>query len=492
MATINLGRIKPVFRGAYSGATAYVIDDIVTSGDETYICIQAHAAGTQAVSVTAYWSKLAAKGGDVTQLTTQGDIVYRDGSGVARLAAGTSGQFLKTQGAGANPVWAGSGLAMQAVHTASTLTAVAGRAYPIDTTSNACTITLPASATAGDELKFIDYAGKWGTNAVTLEPQTLNYQGGSVTQPVYNTNRQSVTIVYVDATQGWIPTVDDDVSYETAVTYNLRYLIVGGGGGGGGDNGGGGGAGGYRTIATKALEVTEATVYTVTVGTGGLGGTNDTAGGSTPNSGEAEGDNGTASSLSGGTITTITSAGGGGGGSSGANGVAGGSGGGGGQGGSAGAGDTPDTTPDQGTAGSNGGSSGSGPGGAGGGATSAGSSVTGGAGTASDITGSSVTYAGGGGGGEDQSSSGNAGAGGAGGGGAGSNSGDGTDGTDALGGGGGGGHQAGDAVGGDGGNGVVILRMLTADAGTPSGHASSAVDGSDTVITWTATGSYTA
>ena len=30
MATINLGRIKPVFQGAYNASTAYVVDDIVT------------------------------------------------------------------------------------------------------------------------------------------------------------------------------------------------------------------------------------------------------------------------------------------------------------------------------------------------------------------------------------------------------------------------------------------------------------------------------
>jgi hypothetical protein len=36
----------------------------------------------------------------------QGDILYRGSTGWAKLAAGTSGQFLKTQGAGANPVWA--------------------------------------------------------------------------------------------------------------------------------------------------------------------------------------------------------------------------------------------------------------------------------------------------------------------------------------------------------------------------------------------------
>ncbi len=38
---------------------------------------------------------------------TQGDTIYYGSSGViARLGAGTSGQYLKTQGAGANPTWA--------------------------------------------------------------------------------------------------------------------------------------------------------------------------------------------------------------------------------------------------------------------------------------------------------------------------------------------------------------------------------------------------
>ena len=56
MATLNLGRIKPVFRGAYSNSTAYVVDDIVTSSGSSYICIQAHGAGAQAVNQTAYWT----------------------------------------------------------------------------------------------------------------------------------------------------------------------------------------------------------------------------------------------------------------------------------------------------------------------------------------------------------------------------------------------------------------------------------------------------
>ena len=107
MATINLGRVKPVFRGAYNASTSYVIDDIVTYQDETYIAITATTGNLP--TVTANWTKLAAKGTDGTDvgttLTTQGDILYRDGSGLQRLAAGTSGQVLQTGGSGANPSW---------------------------------------------------------------------------------------------------------------------------------------------------------------------------------------------------------------------------------------------------------------------------------------------------------------------------------------------------------------------------------------------------
>jgi hypothetical protein len=49
----------------------------------------------------------------VTGLTitnqAQGDILYYSGSAWTRLAAGTSGQYLKTQGVGANPTWATAG-----------------------------------------------------------------------------------------------------------------------------------------------------------------------------------------------------------------------------------------------------------------------------------------------------------------------------------------------------------------------------------------------
>jgi hypothetical protein len=104
MATVNLGNIKLNWKGAYNASTAYVIDDVVSYNGSSYVCIAATTGNLP--TVTAKWN-LMAEGGDVaTTLTTQGDVLYRDGSGLQRLGAGTSGYFLKTQGTGANPVWA--------------------------------------------------------------------------------------------------------------------------------------------------------------------------------------------------------------------------------------------------------------------------------------------------------------------------------------------------------------------------------------------------
>ena len=75
------------------------------------------------------------------------------GSGkIAKL--GTDGQVLTSSGAGveANYEDVAAGISWQSVVTGSTLTAVAGNGYWIDTTSNACVITLPASASIGDTI----------------------------------------------------------------------------------------------------------------------------------------------------------------------------------------------------------------------------------------------------------------------------------------------------------------------------------------------------
>ena len=41
MATINLGAIKFNWKGAYNSGTAYAVDDVVSSGGSSYVCILA-------------------------------------------------------------------------------------------------------------------------------------------------------------------------------------------------------------------------------------------------------------------------------------------------------------------------------------------------------------------------------------------------------------------------------------------------------------------
>ncbi len=103
MATVNLGSIKFNWKGAYSGATAYVVDDVVESGGNSYVCIAATTGNTPPNAT--YWELMASKGTDTSVATTQGDVLYHDGTSLARLGAGTSGQVLQTGGAGANPSW---------------------------------------------------------------------------------------------------------------------------------------------------------------------------------------------------------------------------------------------------------------------------------------------------------------------------------------------------------------------------------------------------
>ena len=107
MATLNLGNIKFNWKGAYAGGTAYVVDDVVSYSGSSYICKLA-STGNLPTNGT-YWDQMSAAGTDgtdiTTTLTTQGDILYRDGSGLQRLAAGTNGQLLKTGGTGANVSW---------------------------------------------------------------------------------------------------------------------------------------------------------------------------------------------------------------------------------------------------------------------------------------------------------------------------------------------------------------------------------------------------
>src|SRR5210317_1018715 len=114
MATINIGSIKFKWKGTYNALTAYTVDDVVEYNGSSYICILA-STGNLPTNAT-YFEQMSSAGTNgtdgtdlTTTLTTQGDILYRNASGLAKLGAGTSGQVLQTNGTGANPSWVDAG-----------------------------------------------------------------------------------------------------------------------------------------------------------------------------------------------------------------------------------------------------------------------------------------------------------------------------------------------------------------------------------------------
>ena len=383
----------------------------------------------------------------------------------------------------------------------SPFTSANGKGYFVNTSGGAVTVTLPASPSAGDIVALKDYANTWddACKAVTLGRNGSKINGQCY-NGVLNTESQSVTLIYVDATKGWQDIHDSTASVIGGTFYNVEYLVVAGGGGANGPacyGGGGGGAGGYRN-ATGFQVSTNCAPYTITVGAGG-------SGAGTPNAA-------TVGAVS--TFSTITSAGGGQGGNAGpvgqggSNGGDGGSGGGG-LSGTGGVGNTPPVSPPQGNNGGIGAlSSGNVRSGGGGGAAAQGEDGPtiptpnlggdGGIGAPTAIFGSAPQaptygtpgpapgryFAGGGAGrGGYSGNSGTAGSGGSGGGGGGASNGC----TNT--GGGGGGNRVGTA--GSGGSGIIIIKHTTADA-TPSVSGGNVVltCGSHTIRIFTGSGTF--
>jgi hypothetical protein len=118
-------------------------------------------------------------------------------------ADGSADEFLKTDGSG-NLTFAAvsGGTSWQAVKTTG-FTAVAGEGYFCDTTSAAFTATLPAG-TLGDEISFIDYAGTFDTNNLTIAPNGAEKIQGSAASLTVSIERAGLTLVYTDGTQGWL------------------------------------------------------------------------------------------------------------------------------------------------------------------------------------------------------------------------------------------------------------------------------------------------
>ena len=118
--------------------------------------------------------------------------------------AGTSGDALTSNASGVLS-WTtmSGGTSWQAVEAGATMTAVAGEGYFINTTSNACTATLPAGS-IGDECSFIDYAGTFDTNNLTVGRNGSDKINGSAADLTVAIERAAFTLVFTDSTQGWL------------------------------------------------------------------------------------------------------------------------------------------------------------------------------------------------------------------------------------------------------------------------------------------------
>jgi len=84
-----------------------------------------------------------------------------------------------------------------------TVSAAAGDKLFIDTSGGARIVTLPSSATMGDEIRIIDVTGNAGTNNITVSRNGHNIQGAA-SDLVINIARAGTGLAYYNATQGWV------------------------------------------------------------------------------------------------------------------------------------------------------------------------------------------------------------------------------------------------------------------------------------------------
>jgi hypothetical protein len=225
-------------------------------------------------------------------------------------------------------------------------TAVSGVGYFCDTSGGAFTMTLPATPSAGNIVALKDYANTFDTNNLTIGRNGSNINGFA-SNAVISVQGQALTLIYIDATQGWSAiygATDADLptpqfvaatggTIATCGNYKIHtftgpgtftvtdagnasgsnkvdYLVVAGGGGSNGQYAGGAGGGGFRESVPSPAAWTASPLanpggalpvsaqgYPITVGSGGTN----------PGAASAAGNPGNNSIFS-----TITSTGGGG------------------------------------------------------------------------------------------------------------------------------------------------------------------------------------
>ena len=94
MATIDLGKIKPVWKGDWAGSTAYEKNDMVLEGANSYICTAAHTSSGTFSSDSANWDVMAYGAELPAQSGNAGLALKTDGT---NLSWGTAGGVLQVK-----------------------------------------------------------------------------------------------------------------------------------------------------------------------------------------------------------------------------------------------------------------------------------------------------------------------------------------------------------------------------------------------------------
>jgi hypothetical protein len=184
-----------VFENGTTGAFTVQVKTVSGTGP-TFTAVNkgqkfVYANGTDVIDI-----ELGAPGGSDKQ------IQFNDNGAFGGITMGTTGQVLTTDGTTASFGDISGGASWQAVKTAA-FNVTAGEGYFVNTTSGAITATLPASPSLGDFVSFIDYAGTFDTNNLTIARNGKNIQGVAEDLTV-SVERAGLTLVFVDDTQGWL------------------------------------------------------------------------------------------------------------------------------------------------------------------------------------------------------------------------------------------------------------------------------------------------
>jgi alpha-tubulin suppressor-like RCC1 family protein len=102
MGTVTLGEVKFTWQGSYSSSDTYYKQDIVEYNGDSYVCVLD---GTNNVAPgnTNNWNLFAQGSGNVANV--DGDIIYHNGSQLARLPIGSEGSILGVDPITRFPVW---------------------------------------------------------------------------------------------------------------------------------------------------------------------------------------------------------------------------------------------------------------------------------------------------------------------------------------------------------------------------------------------------